>query len=680
MSRILIIFLFVLCSGILFGQNEAFPLIAKKKSDQVVLRWAPSNAAYWLQLQRAQIWIERTDIDPNSERIVSAQRAVSDTFQVWSESAFRQKKNLGPEEEWMALAGYLMHSPYESLKDSTDSGWMNLLTRKEELSDRYSIALMAADRSQQAAQALGMRWADVQPNSELLQVYTLYVQVDSSIYHSVIAVEPGAATSFRPKIQKTNEQEDYVVLSWDRRTHDRHFSSYWIEKSKDQKQWKRINDQPYIHAKQEGQNISTGEITYIDSASIGDPYYYRIIGLDAFGEASEPSEAVRLTGRDRTPPPAPQIVNALMPNEREMVISWESLDWEPGVRFTIRKSNRSDGTYQEVSSLLSESERSWTDPSPSLVLSNYYQVCVQDTASNISCSRPIYGIVQDSFPPAAPDGLEATVDSLGVVRLRWNLGTEEDLKGYHVYFANGYDRVFSILSGTAILDTQFIDTISLNSLTSSVFYRVVAEDIRSNRSEFSNMIEVERPDTISPSAAVFKSYEVSDDGIVLHWACSSSSDVEHQKLFRKESHQDQFILLDRLSPTQSQYIDRQIQDGKTYVYRLMTQDRVGWTTPSAADLRIRSKSAQSSLQMTAIQESGKYIIQLQLSRDLGNKDIVKVFRSVKDQPFLRWRSLESGEPMFIGKIEEPTRLKAMIFHADGRKSAWSNILELKPIE
>lgn len=680
MSRIIIIWTLCIYSGFLFGQNEAFPLIAKKKINEVILRWAPSNEAHWLQLQRAKIWVERADIDPETERMVIAQRVVSDTFQIWPEAAFRQKEDWGEEEEYVALSGYLMHTPYESLKDSTKAGWSTLLKRKEELSDRYSIALLAADRSAQAAQALGMRWTDPEPNFELLQIYALYIQVDSMIYHSIIALEEGKEIPFRPKIQKTNEQEDFVVLSWDRRSHSQHFSAYWIEKSKDQEQWTRINNEPFIHAKQEGQDLSSGEITYIDSASIGKAYYYRIIGLDPFGEASEPSELVRLSGRDRTPPAPPQKLNAAMPSESEMVISWEALDYEPGVRYAVRKSNRSDGTYRQVSPWLTASTLSWTDHLPSLVLSNYYEVCIQDTAENISCSRPVYGIVQDTFPPSAPEGLEATVDSMGVVRLKWNLGPEEDLKGYHVYFANAYDRVFSILTGTAVQDTLYADTIDLNSLTSQVFYRVVAEDIRSNRSEFSSMIAVERPDTIAPSAAVFKSYEVLESGILLEWANSSSTDVAHQLLLRKEHADEQYTLLDSLQPSVTRFKDQSIEPGKRYVYRLHTVDRAEWMTPSAVDLSVRSKAYQSSLTLLAEEQDRLYSIQLQVTEDVKKEDRVKLYRAVDNQPFLGWKALHPEEKIQSLKIEKPTRIKALIIHADGRKSDWSNILELKPIE
>jgi fibronectin type 3 domain-containing protein len=680
MSRIIIIWTLCICSGFLFGQSEAYPLIAKKKSNEVVLRWAPSNAAYWLQLQRAQIWVERADIDPVSESVVSTQRLVSDTFQVWQESAFRQMENWGEEEDLVALAGYLMHAPYESLKDSLSTSWSDLLTRREELSDRYSMALLAADRSVQAAKALGMRWTDPEPKLDLLQVYALYVQVDSMIYHSIIAVEPGIEIPFRPEIQKTNEQEDFVVLSWDRRLHSRYFTSYWVEKSKDQEQWERLNEQPYIHAKQEDQDLASGQITYIDSASIGDPYYYRIIGMDAFGETSEPSEAVRLSGRDRTPPAPPQKLHAAMTNESQMVVSWEALDNEPGVQYAVRKSNRSDGIYRRVSPWLTASTLSWTDTSPSLVLSNYYEVCIQDTAENISCSRPVYGIVQDTFPPAAPEGLEATVDSMGVVRLKWNLGREEDLKGYHVYFANAYDRVFSILTGTTVQDTQYTDTISLNSLTKSVFYRVVAEDIRSNRSEFSSMIRVERPDTIPPSAAVFKAYEIKDESILLRWANSSSADVIQQLLFRKDSRENEFTLLDSLAPSITSYMDQKVMPGKRYVYRLITVDQGGWTTPSPVDLSVYSKAKEAELSISAREEAGTYSIQFQVPADLSKEDRLKLYRAVDTQPFLSWKTVRPEEELQSVKIEKSTRLKALIIHADGRKSNWSNILELKPIE
>lgn len=679
MSRIIIIWTLCICSGFLFGQSEAYPLIAKKKSNEVVLRWAPSNAAYWLQLQRAQIWIERADIDPVSERVVSTQRLVSDTFQVWKESAFRQMENWGEEEDFVALAGYLMHAPYESLKDSLSTSWSDLLTQQEELSDRYSMALLAADRSVQAAQALGMRWTDPDPKFDLLQVYALYVQVDTMIYHSIIAVQAGKETPFRPEIQKTNEQEDFVVLSWDRRLHSQHYTSYWIEKSKDQEQWTRLNEQPYIHAKQEDQDLASGQITYIDSASIGDPYYYRIIGLDAFGETSDPSEAVHLSGRDRTPPAPPQKLNAAMPNEREMVVSWEALEYERGVQYAVRKSNRSDGIYRQVSPWLPENTVHWTDTSPSLVLSNFYEVCIQDSAENISCSRPVYGIVQDTFPPAAPEGLEATVDSSGVVRLKWNLGLEEDLKGYHVYFANAYDRVLSILTGTMVQDTQYTDTISLNSLTKSVFYRVVAEDIRSNRSEFSSMIRVERPDTIPPSAAVFKTYEIKNESIFLRWANSSSADVSQQLLFRKESRDNEFTLLDSLAAFVTYYNDEKVLPGKRYVYRLITVDQGGWSTPSPVDLSVYSKAQKAELSISAREVGGAYSIQFQVPADLGKEDGVKLYRAVDNQPFLSWKTVSPEEELQSVKINKPTRIKALIIHVDGRKSDWSNILDLKPL-
>jgi hypothetical protein len=213
-----------------------------------------------------------------------------------------------------------------------------------------------------------------------------------------------------------------------------------------------------------------------------------------------------------------------------------------------------------------------------------------------------------------------------------------------------------------------------------VFYRVVAEDIRSNRSEFSSMIRVERPDTIPPSAAVFKAYEIKDEFILLRWANSSSADVTKQLLFRKESRENEFTLLDSLAPSVTYYNDEKVLPGKRYVYRLITVDQGGWTTSSPVDLSVYSKAKEAELSISAREEAGTYSIQFQVSADLSKEDRVKLYRAVDTQPFLSWKTVGPEEEFQSVKIEKPTRIKAMIFHADGRKSGWSNTLELKPQE
>lgn len=679
MKRIVILSTLLCLAMSSWSQETAFPIISKKKSEEVVLRWAPSNAAYWLQLQRADIWIERRDVDPDTEKVIREQRVVSDTFQVWQEVDFQPKENGGAEEDWTMLAGYLMHAPYESLSDTSVAGLGSLIKQEEELSNRFAAALYAAERSPEAATALAMRWSDIAPSPDLIYIYTLYVQVDSTlIYHSPILVDAGFKEKFRPKINKKREEDGFVVFSWDKNEHDQHFSSYWIERSKDGMQWERLTPEPYVHAQQDQSPLSSNQLTYIDSVTNGESHWYRIIGLDAFGDLSEPSDPIRLQGRDRTPPPAPQKVKAFMPNEEEMVLEWEGSPKEPKAELSIRKSNRSNGVFSQISPWLSASENTWTDTSPSMILTNYYKVCARDSARNISCSPPIYGIVQDTFPPAAPEGLTASVDSAGVVHLQWRLGKEEDLKGYHVYFANGYDRVFSILTGTAVIDTQYRDTIALNSLTKQVFYRVVAEDLRSNRSAFSSIIAVQRPDNIPPSAAVFKNYQVKDNGINLSWANSSSKDVSHQIVLRRLSKQDNFRALDTLRPTATYFVDTLIQEGQNYIYRILTQDHQGWSTPSPHDLFVRSKKLPISLLLSSREENGTHIIEFTLPESVKSTDKIKLYKSLDSEPYYSWQTIPADRKKLEIQIQDSVQIKAMVLQASGRKSAWSNTLILNP--
>ena len=73
-----------------------------------------------------------------------------------------------------------------------------------------------------------------------------------------------------------------------------------------------------------------------------------------------------------------------------------------------------------------------------------------------------------------------------------------------------------------------------------------------------------------------------------------------------------------------------------------------------------------------------YSIQMQVPQDLNKEDRVKLYRAVDTQPFIGWKTLLPEERIQSLKIEKPTRIKALIFHANGHKSTWSNTLELNP--
>ena len=133
----------------------------------------------------------------------------------------------------------------------------------------------------------------------------------------------------------------------------------------------------------------------------------------------------------------------------------------------------------------------------------------------------MHAMIIDETPPAPPTGLNGEIDSTGIVSLFWDLGPEEDIYAYNVYFANQEDHLFSKVSNQHLKNTSFFDSIQIKTLTEDIFYYVVALDASFNESERSEILKLNRPDVIPPVAPLFENYTVSSSAIEIKWILSS---------------------------------------------------------------------------------------------------------------------------------------------------------------
>ena len=205
---------------------------------------------------------------------------------------------------------------------------------------------------------------------------------------------------------------------------------------------------------------------------------------------------------------------------------------------------------------------------------NYYIVHAVDTAGNRAASDHAYGMVWDTIRPAAPTGLAAGVDSAGVVRLRWSASPEADVIGYKVLTADSLEHEFSLLTGTHLRATTFVDTIELRTTTPYVYYRVLAVDHRFNYSELSEPLAVRRPDVLPPNSPVWRRYEVTDSAIELAWSPSRSADVIEHRLYRRADGAPEELLA-TLGVSAAAYRDTALVAGRGYAYRIAAVDDVG---------------------------------------------------------------------------------------------------------
>ena len=127
------------------------------------------------------------------------------------------------------------------------------------------------------------------------------------------------------------------------------------------------------------------------------------------------------------------------------------------------------------------------------------------------------------------------MDTTGIVTLSWAQNPEDDLSGYRIFRSNNPKVEFSELTQRTLLGETYSDTVQISSLNQKIYYKLKAEDQRYNRSEFSEVIAVKRPDNIPPSPPVLKTYKVTTDGIRIQWIPSSSEDIASHVVYRKNA-------------------------------------------------------------------------------------------------------------------------------------------------
>ncbi len=568
----------------------------------VRLRWAPDAPGGWINANRIGYVVERADMGSLSDTTfresgafvtLSPQKLLPLEQQGWRDLHAKL-----PDDMYVMVAGEMIHTALLPQNMGFDK---DIQGASERLKERYGFALISADLSWPAAEGSALAWTDntVAPGRQY--VYRVRMAAANATYpigDGAVAVSTERPDAIkRPIITNTNEQDSVVMISWPREAHEAHFSAYDVERSGDGGgTWKKLNSRPFVSFTNPELPAMRDVIVYTDTIDTRKQgYSYRIIGLTAFGMRSEPSKPVQARWRDRTPPPSPTNVRTTE-KKGTIEITW---DYPAGVTdlkgFHVTRGTSVASDERTLNDkILSPGTRSFVDKAPETLKHNYYLVIAVDTANNPGLSMTAMGSVTDSIPPARPVGLVGQVDTNGVVTIRWRLGKEPDLYGYHVFWSNQRDHVMSRLTGTAVRDSMFVDTISMRTLTETVYYEVMAVDLNKNGSKHSAILELKRPDLRPPTAPVFKDYRVSDSGIWLRWAPSSSEDVTRHCLLRRLVGGNTWDTIARVPIAEKRYefVDKDSGKPAYYEYAVVAFDDAGWSTFSQQQPRLRMNSRE----------------------------------------------------------------------------------------
>ncbi len=545
------------------AQPNALVLKAEGAKNHIQLRWAPSNYATWdfsntygFQLFRSQ-WE-----DKGSQSGFGPTQLIS-TIVPADSSQWITAINSTPEDEqqWLLIGAQATFRSELALMGTEHP--LVTLQLVEQNEQRFSMALLSADRSMVVAKLMGLHYTDtVAAGNKFLY------EIKPLVPDSLLTVEPGFVFATAeyiplplPPTPQVSFHDNWVEIGWDAERLGHYYSAYRVERSLDRKEFEHANRAPVP--------VITGarHLHYVDSLPDNETLvYYRIVGLTPFGSHGPPSKVVHGHGRPNLNARA-RIANHEITPENKIILQWNALDNQAVIGIDVMRSPDGMSGFLKLNHQPIEGDTLFTDHNP--LSTGYYKLRTIGIHGQELESHPYQVQLPDSIPPPPPKSLSGVMDTSGVVSLSWIEVPDNDLLGYRVYRSNFLSNEFSLISNV-IKDTFFLDSLVAGTLNEYVYYKVKALDGRFNASDYSNQLRVEVTDLVGPPSPSLKQIISTTHGPKISWTSTSSQDLKSfilQKL-TLQGWQDVY------TGSANVFVDSMAENG-SFEYRLYAIDTLG---------------------------------------------------------------------------------------------------------
>ena len=664
-------FLFLFIFGLNFGYSQRkeqkelpvphIRLKAGVKKDAIALRWAVDEPVAWQKANKIGFQLKRYTLVRNGKTLSVPEQKDLGKFLPKPEKEWR--KYVEENDNAAIVAQSLFGESFEvEMGEGKKDGIEGIINKSQEIDQRFAFALMAADLDFKVAELAG--WAYVDKEAKPNEKYLYSVSINTDVSTSLL-VEKGSAVAQLSDYQDLPKPLDFigifqdktVLLAWEYLQLRDIYTSYFIEKSENGRDFKPLGDLPVMNMNDKDGKPAQG-MTYADSLAQNNVQYsYRIRGKTIFGDYGPYSEIVSGAGK-KAMEGAPMIKNFDVISDDLVKIEWEFPKESENqiVGFELLHSE-TDGqnTYKVVQKNISRNQRSIV--TKNITPSNYFKIrAIGD--NNQTESFSILVQLYDETPPAVPVGLTGKIDSTGIVRLEWKANTEKDLGGYHVFRGVQKGEEMMRLTPEMITKNTFEDKVALENLNSKVYYYVVSLDKRKNQSLPSEIIEIEKPDKVRPEAPVFAEYKLEDTGdITLKWHKSHSDDAVLYQLFRKDIDEPKApvrkIYETKNIDTLYSYTDKQVENNKRYVYYLQAVDKSNLVSDKSLEITLRSNKIVPAAVITNLAGSAngnKKMIELNWKNKSKNISEIIVYRQKGDEKPTLWGTLSGKQEFLEDKI------------------------------
>lgn len=406
-------------------------------------------------------------------------------------------------------------------------------------------------------------------------------------------------------------------------------------------------------------------------------YTFRLKGRDFLGLLSE--NYTDIIGKGRVGIGAsPQIDRSVLLNTNRVLLEWSIYEQfaDEVEEWRIYIGEQWAGPYSIDTLGISPGSTQVERPLPNE--DNYFRVVAVDINEVEHSSFPMLVTHLDTTPPAIPTDLSGSIDSAGVVHLTWAENNESDFYGYKVFFGFDTTKEMTLAHNKALSGAIFQDTVGLKSINRSLYYKITSVDRRNNRSAFSKILALTKPDVIAPTEPNFHQHKGGPGQASLAWYRSSSGDVVNQRLFRKTlATESQWSLIQEWGPSSidTSYIDQDLKGLESYAYLLTVTDSSGNTSLPSNPVVVKILPVHSEVNPGHWKvEAGQNRIIFQHNFEDQEIYEIRLFKQVGDNKPFELTKLKVGDFEFIDtsiiKGQEMIYFIQVIFD-DGYRSPFS---------
>lgn len=432
----------------------------------------------------------------------------------------------------------------------------------EQQQDLFGFGALVADMRPDLALDMGLGFAD--RTAKAGAVYSYHVRClapDSVMRGGFIAGREVSLGEYQPVALETPlsdsiEAPAIVTLLWK----PAGCTTYIIERRKvGETEWTRLNDRDYLPMM--NADVDHQDFRYVDRTASPGTYDYRLRGRDLFGDITAPTPPHRVVIPDLVGPIPPELTHIeILRGDTtimaELTFVKDSIedDFIGYIPFYNNPKVMGDSWIPLVPAILPPDATTARVDVTGLE-TGLVSIAAIDTARNVTYSLPRNIRIADLKAPSRPENLRYTTEigtpeeleergGRGLVRLEWDELPDRDIDYFQVAFANDTTHMFLGTSFDGKMrDCQFVDTLALDVNQKYIYYKVRAIDFSTNEGEWSDIIQVERPSLVVPSAPHLERATQDERAIRQTWVVGAEVQIARHYVYRRSEGEKEWTLL-----------------------------------------------------------------------------------------------------------------------------------------